>query len=346
MRRIVIDCRFTASHSGLGRYTREIVSHLVARNAAAYVLLVPSSPLSWLSSTTAETVVTDIPHYSLREQCFLPSLLESTKADLYFSPHFNVPLLCPLPFVVTIHDLILHRFPNHASMLRRNAYRLLFSRAIHRARSIIAISPFVQDELCAFAPSARSKVHVIEEGVSAHFSPQSPSAVAEAKQRYRLPEQYFLYVGNAKEHKNLEFLIRAHQQSATKVPLLLVTHGKEVRSMHFPSQVQVLEHVEENDLPRLYTGAVALVTASQYEGFCLPLVEALACGCPVIAPEISAMPGTVGRARGAQLLPLTEEAFVRAFQHPPARCGPEQLWSWEETARKTEELLLRVPITP
>lgn len=342
--RIAIDCRFAASFSGLGRYTREVVLHLVplAQNEQ-YVLIVRSAGESWIDPIRdrVEMIVADIPHYSVAEQTKLPGILRRAHIDLLFSPHFNVPFFCPVPFVATIHDLILHRFPNQASFVKQCAYRILMHRSIRRARSVIAISEFVKSEIrSAYGVSAEKKTTVISEGVDASYTPRSEAGCNQVKTAYGLQKPYFLYVGNAKEHKNVKLLIDAFTEAnLQEAELVLVSGGPEFgRLLPLPQNVRQLTNVSDADLPALYSGAVATVTASVYEGYCLPVAEALACGCPVIAPDRSAIPEIL-EGRGVLIEP-TVEAFTAAFQQPPARREPVVVGTWEATADRTREILL------
>ena len=162
MRNIAIDCRFAGTNSGLGQYTRELVTHLLKRSdAVKYTLIAHRAHEPWLKNLQGdpEIIIADIPHYSLAEQTKIPKLLKKSKVDLLFSPHFNVPFRLTIPFVVTIHDLILHRFPNQASLFKQVTYRRLINSAVKRAKSIITISDFVKRELIdVYGDPIRTKI--------------------------------------------------------------------------------------------------------------------------------------------------------------------------------------------
>lgn len=342
MKTILIDCRFAALHAGLGRYTRELVIHLLRRPASVrYILLVRSLKEAWIPEN-AQTMEADIAHYSLQEQTVLPRIIRSAEADMLFSPHFNVPLLCPIPFIVTVHDLILHRYPNRASFVRQMMYRAIIGRAVRHAKAIVAVSAFTARELAdAYGASIAEKTQVISEGVSDVYRPLPSSASQEILKRHGINNSYFLYVGNAKQHKNVQMLLDAFQQAAVPdVELLLVSSGPEVQALSLPPYVRILSSVSDEDLPALYGAAQALVTASLYEGYCLPVAEALACGCPVIASNRTAIPETA--AGHAMLVEPTVDAFVRAFKNPPAAFDPFIVGTWEKAAEETEQLLERI----
>jgi glycosyltransferase involved in cell wall biosynthesis len=341
---IGIDCRFAAQHAGLGRYTRELVTELCAQNDSnvTYVLFVRDPKESWLDSIRGRVrlVTADIPHYSFSEQWRLPLLYRKSGIDLLFVPHFNAPFWCPVPFVVTIHDLILHRHPNAATMSRRFAYRIVLKRAVTKARAIIAVSNFTAKELAyVYGKPVAKKTTVIAEGVHERFVPVSPQLVERVRSRYRLPEQFFLYVGNAKEHKNVQMLLDAFASiRGDGRGLVLVTGGKEADQLSLPRDAMILKDIDDADLPALYTAASVFVTASLYEGFGLPVAEAQACGCPVIAVHRSAIPEIAGN--DTVLVEPTVEAISAAMaKSTGARASLPARLQWEDAAAKTLSLL-------
>jgi glycosyltransferase involved in cell wall biosynthesis len=341
MNTILIDCRFAGLHAGLGRYLRELVTHLLQRPAELrYVLIVRDKKEEWIPDG-ALTVEADIPHYSLAEQTVLPRIIRNACADLLFSPHFNVPLFCPVPFVITVHDLILHRYPNRASWIKQIVYRSIIGHAVHKAHSIIAVSNFTAQELSeTYGSSIAAKTQVIHEGVNEIYRPVPPSATHDVLKRHNIHRPYFLYVGNAKQHKNVPLLLEAFQKAQLNdVDLLLVSGGEEARALVLPANVRILSSVSDADLPALYSAAKAFVTGSLYEGYCLPVAEALACGCPVIASNRSAIPETA--AGRAMLVEPTVEAFTDALRHSPSLEKPFITGKWARVAEETEALLLR-----
>lgn len=341
---IGIDCRFASTRSGLSRYTREITAALLARrDPLGYILFVRPGERGWIDSASPSVqavIETDIEHYSVAEQLRLPGVLRRAGIDLLFSPHFNVPFLCPVPFIVTVHDLILHRYPNAASLPRQIAYRLLLRRAVTRAQGIITVSAFSRTELIGAYGAAARKAIVIHEGVAPRFTPVSSDEIDRVRRAHGIDRPYFLYVGNAKQHKNVQTLIDAFALSGiADATLLLVTSGPETRALRFGESVRIVRDLPEEDLPALYAGARCFVSMSLYEGFGLPLLESHACGCPAIVtacgsfPEI-APPGTV-------LVAPDARAFAAALRSPPPPPASITTHSWGDAALNTAELFLR-----
>lgn len=337
--RVVIDARFASSPVGLGRYTRELVGALTAReDQLEYVVVVRDDPSSWLSPRIAHHML-DVPHYSFAEQRRLPNLLRTLRADLLFSTHFNVPWRCPVPFVATIHDLILHRYPNSAPPLKRVGYKLLMHRTVRKAAHLIAVSEYTRQEIArTYGSGTLGYTTRIYEGVTDAFCVRSPQEQLDVRQRHGLQKEFFLYVGSAKEHKNVQMLIEAFLAADTGKELVLVTGGRESEELRVGPGVRVLRGVEDADLPALYSAAAATVTASLYEGFGLPILEALHCGCPVIATDRTSI---LEVAQGkALLVEPTVEAFVDALRNPPQeRPVIADRWTWQEAARQTALLL-------
>ncbi len=344
MPRIAIDCRFASSPSGLGRFTRELVPALLARRDSwEYVLIVRDAHEEWIPSN-ANVIAFPAPHYSFKEQFALPSLLKKEKIDLLFSPQFNVPFFLSVPFVCTVHDFILHRYPNQASFLKRIAYRLLMKRSVTRAKKIMTISEFTRGELRSlYGERAFGRTVLAYPGVSPLFSRTAPDETEKVLRKHDLQPGYLLYVGNAKEHKQVPLLIRAFEKlNDPSAHLVLVASGKEARSLTLPSNVRLLQDVHDQDFPALYTAAAGCVSASACEGFGLPFAEAFACGCPVAAFRVTSIPEVTG-----DLAILTEpdeqamsDAMRRLLDRQPDDARRQELrraserFTWTECANK------------
>jgi glycosyltransferase involved in cell wall biosynthesis len=355
MQRLGIDCRFGSVYGGLGTYTRSLVCAMLRRSDPwQTVLFVKSEDEPWLRKlpkNKAELIEAPFDHYSLSEQTAFPNLLQDSGCDILFFPHFNVPVWNQLPYVCTVHDLILHRFPNESGFLKRLAYRFVLSQALRHAKAVSSVSEYTKKDIAEiYGTRAAAKVSVIYPGVDPSFVRQFDAAQAEVRGRHQLVSPYLLYIGNAKEHKNVPVLIEAFRQSGLAgIELVLVTGGRESAHLRRTQGVRLLGSVPPEELPALLSGASACVTATKLEGFCLPLLEAMACGTPVVATDTGPIPEVT--AGHAVLVPPDPASLAQALRtvvlHPPGRNALEaakahaQAFSWDRTAAGTAALLQR-----
>lgn len=302
--RIGIDCRLW-NETGVGRYIRNLISELVEIDKKnELVLFCLSEDVSSIkykvSGRNWKVVVADIRWHSIDEQLRFPSILEKENLDLVHFPYFSVPLLYNKPFIITIHDLILHHFPTgEASTLplplywiKQVGYRLIIRQATKRAKKIIAVSQSTKNEIMDHLGVNGNKIVVAYEGVDKELSTIN----------YHLShkfgnKKYFLYVGNAYPHKNLELLINSFgkvQKEYRNVTLVLV--GKEdyfykrlkekIISLNLDTKVLLYGYATDEELSSLYENALAFVYPSKMEGFGLPMLEAMAHECLVVASDI------------------------------------------------------------
>lgn len=349
-----IDCRFGSALAGLGTFTRSLTLALLKRTDPwDYVLFVKSQRETWLQSLSADVRIQEAPfdHYSFGEQAGFPNLIQDSACDLFFSPHFNVPLMCPVPFVCTVHDLILHRFPNEAPLLKRLAYRFVLGRALRSAQKILAVSTFTQKDLEShYGRGVAAKTVVAYPGVDPSFKHQPENIRSDARSRYDLHKPFFLYVGNCKEHKNVQMLIDAFTEAGLPgVELCIVAGGRECAHLTRRPGVRFLPLVPMEDLPALYSAALACVTATLMEGFCLPLVEAMACRCPVIATASGAIPEVCGghallteprtRALADAMRSVLQNQKLTSASALDAAERFSHVYAWDHTAEITAKVL-------
>jgi glycosyltransferase involved in cell wall biosynthesis len=326
---IGLDCRLAKTQSGIGRYTRELMSELAKRNDThRYVFLYP-----------------DIPYYSLKEQLMMPKIIREAKLDLLHVPHFNVPLHCPVPFVVTIHDLILHHYPNQAGLMKRMAYKKLMKHAVQKSEHIIAVSNSTADDITkTYGDKFRSKTSVTYEGVSEWFQPATDEEKNLIRTKHDLPEKFLLYIGACKEHKNVQALIDACPDDQT---LILVTGDIEKNHLKLRSNSRVLDDVSDNDLPALISAATLYIQPSLYEGFGLPILEAMACGTTVVASNRSSIPEISG-GKAILVEPTVKGLRSGIDEGLNAPSDPNQMiehaknFSWEKMAEETANIYKRI----
>lgn len=234
----------------------------------------------------------------LWEQTALPLLLRRCRAPLLHAPAYVAPLLAPCPYVLTVHDLHVFTHPGFCGAANRLHYRLFMPRSIRRATKIIVFSQYTRDNITARFPEAASKIAVIPPGISPDLKPcKDPALLQSAKSRYGLSEQFLLFLGDLTCRKNIDGILRAFAALRPKHPELHLTlaghcDGQMSRAIRqtaadlgVASQTDLPGYIAPADLAAVYSLAAALVFPSHDEGFGLPPLEAMACGCPAVCSE-------------------------------------------------------------
>lgn len=360
--RIGIDGRYIQDHfPGIGRYTYNLVQALAkAAPEDSFVLLYNPQlvntryDLERLKAPNVEVVSVDLPTFSLTEQYRSSSLIRYLGLDLFHSPYYIKPYFLPCPSLVTIYDLIPKLYPQYMpSLWKRAIFEVAIRLAVGGARQVICVSQSAKEDLVRLLGVLPSKVWVTPLGVDTQFNPVNEKAIFNLCQKYDLPEGYILYLGINKPHKNLVRLVEAFAKVKTGRKLVLA--GKEdpryrevheaVKQLSLQERVVFLDQVPEDDLPALYGGAALFVFPSLYEGFGLPLLEAMACGVPVVCSSTSSLPEIAGRA-AVMIDPLDVSQLARALERVledsdlRASMREEGLkqaahFSWERTAKET-----------
>lgn len=278
--------------------------------------------------------------------------LKRQKATLYVTPGYNVALWPGCPTVSTVHDLIhlsTHSVPN---LPRDLYYRMLVRPAIRRNDRTLTVSGFSQRQIAAFAGVSSEKVVVVGNGVDSVFRTGTANSAS-------TPVTYLLYVGCDKPHKNLPVLLQAAAPllADRSVRLKLVTKPRQplvdlIWQYQLQDHVDVVDRASETQLAELYRGAIATVQPSLIEGFGLPIVEAMASGCPVIGSRGTATGEVIGDA-GLTFDPANagslREAMRKMLDCPQTRrrCRAAGLkraeqYRWSEVADRTHAALMRV----
>lgn len=264
----------------------------------------------------------------LWEQSWLPVALRRADADLVHGLVNVMPLAAPCPAVITVHDLAFVRTPATLPPLKRAYLTRLCRASAARAAQIIAVSQQTADDLQRFFGASADRITVVHNGVAPRFMPHTRTAQQAFRQRRRLPDRYLLYLGTLEPRKNLERLVRAYARwRATETPeaqeTKLVLAGakgwyyteifRTVEALELTAHVLFPGFIAADELPEWYAAAAAFVYPSLFEGFGLPVLEAMACQTPVIC---SRAPGVAEVAGDAALLvaPTDEDGLVAALQ--------------------------------
>lgn len=301
--RVGIDARLW-SEGGVGRYIRNLIRHLqVLDKKNEYVLFSISEKsdeiLHFVQNGNFIVEKADIRWHTIDEQLRMPTVLNQHNLDIVHFPYPSVPMFYNRPFVVTIHDLIPYHYPTgYASTLplplywiKQLGYRLVLSQAIKKAKKVIAVSQTTKSEIIDHFGVSSSKIVVMYEGVDTSVQSSKLKVKSSRKEK-----QYFLYVGNAYPHKNLERLLEVFQL-VCQYDIRLILVGKDdyfykrlqegIVHQGLKKHIEVRTDVSDAELATLYHNALALVSPSLMEGFDLPVVEAMANGCLVVASDIA-----------------------------------------------------------
>ncbi|MFO7539691.1 MAG: glycosyltransferase family 1 protein, partial [Chloroflexota bacterium] len=300
------------------------------------------------------------PWYRLRLP--LPVQLVTGRLDLFHSPDFVLPpVAAGIPTLLTVHDLSFIHSPHTFPQVLVDYLNRVVPWSVRRASHILADSEATRQDLLDLWQVPAAKVTVLYSGVNASFQPAEEAQVTAVRRRYRLDEApYLLSLGTVQPRKNYQMLIQAFAAIAADWPhTLAIAGGKgwlyeemmaEVARQKLEGRVRFMGFVDDADLPALYTGADLFLFPSLYEGFGLPLLEAMACGVPVITSNASCLPEVVvDKERGIEtavlLPPHTPQPWSRAMQQlladTPARerlrrLGRRQAaqFTWQRSAQQ------------
>jgi len=291
------------------------------------------------------------------EQVQFPKLINTSGVELLHSTHYTRPTRLPCKSVVTFHDMTFFLYPELHTWAKRIYFPQMMRLSASRADELITVSDSTRDDLIRVLGIDPKKVTTTHLGVNPGYKPiddqKEKSRVAE---KYALPEKYVLYVGLVEPRKNLPVLINAFRRVIDEefnYKLILVgRYGwmyeqvlDQVKELDLENVVQFLGYVPQEDLPLVYNLASLFVYPTIYEGFGLPVLEAMACGVPVVTSDVSSLPEIVNEA--GILTPVNDgdalfEAIVQGLEDHDLRQdlirkGPERAatFSWTKTAQLT-----------
>jgi glycosyltransferase involved in cell wall biosynthesis len=356
-------------HTGSGQYLHNLLTRLATVAPDIEVVVVvpnlqstnPPPTIYQLHSLNLQSPVSNLNKVKF-EQLDFPQACKRLKADLAHIPYWAPPLSSPIPFVVTIHDLIPILLPEHRGGLQVRLYNALVSAATSGAVHIITDSDSSTRDVVKYLNVPADKVSTVHLAVGPEYKPAPDFLVDSAiRQKYNLPESYVLYLGGFQPHKNVNGLLAAWTWCdgplgegyplviAGKLPQPgdrfyedLPGYAKQLELEH----VQFTGMIAEEDKPAVYRGAACFVFPSRYEGFGLPVLEALACGVPTVTTAEASIPEVVGEA--AYLVPDPNDtrklgaAMIAVVVNPDVvdrltDAAREQVkkFSWQKTVEQT-----------
>lgn len=364
--RICVNASPAVHHiAGLGRYTQELMTALLAIDSENdYVAFYNrpreaqvDPPLDRISHLTTNLATKPWRMTALiGHLARIPQDRLFPEVDVFHATDHLLPRLARVRSVFTLHDLVFRFYPETHKLLNRWFLALMMPRFLEAADAVIAVSEWTKKDAIELYGLDEDKVSVIYEGVNPRFRPAPSETISVIRQKYGLPEGFILSVGTIEPRKNLTSLLEAYHSLRNARPdLKLVIVGKKgwlyegfFRKLHklgLENEVIFPGFVRDEDLPALYSAADLFVFPSLYEGFGLPVLEAMACGAPVVTSNTSSLPEVAGEA--ALLIdPRSLEALARAMRDVldnkilrddlRAR-GPKQAakFTWETAARET-----------
>ncbi len=374
--RIAVNTRFLLSRhlEGIGLYTLEVLKRLVR--------LMPEDQFIFLFDRPYEQ------HYIFADNIFplivrpparhpllwytwfewsIPAVLRKQQVDLFFSPDGYLSLSSQVPCIMTIHDLAYLHYPKHIPFLAERYYRYFIPRYLRKAAHILSVSEYTRQDLIKQFHLPKGKITTTCNGIREAFT-KYPSKLqaeqAETRSRYSEGKPYFLYVGALHPRKNVAGLIRAFDRfkEESKAPHLLLLTGRKawmtaeiertLASAKHRSEVRFIGYIDTRQLPALYRAAFALVYVSFFEGFGVPLLEAMYSNIPIITSKTSSMPEVCGPAalyaRPENQHSITQ-AMLKIYRQPAlrnhlVRQGKKQRekFNWQRAASDVKKAIDRI----
>ncbi len=355
--------------AGIHLYIEQVLRHLPRNGRMAYTVY--THRLSGLEDEDGlRLATTNLPTGNRLariawEQVAWPLHARRDRLSLMHSMAFAMPRLAPCPVVVTIYDLSFVHNPDTFPAMQRRYLMAETRHSCEHAARLITISEAGRHDVHAIYGVPLGRIDVATPGVSDAYRPLPFAEVAAFRRRQELPGRFFLHVGTLQPRKNIPTLLEALALlNRRDAPLVLVGGQgwfyeaiyERIRELGLTDQVRLAGYVDDDQLPLWYNAATALVFPSLYEGFGLPIVEALACGTPVIAADSSSLPEAGGdvalyfdardpAALAGQLAQALDDPAIqaRALAAGPAHAAQ---FSWARAGRKTAAAYARAAASP
>lgn len=364
--RLVVDATtWQPGRTGVGLYTERLLTAWLGLHTGDELILATNKGFDELRQAKGARVVG--PPFPVRAawlQTLLPLQIARFRPDAAFFPNYLAPVVPTVPYVLTVHDLAVFLYPETFTFKKRVLQRSALPLLVRQAAAILTPSEATKRDLLRLIPTNPHKIHAIALAPGEAFrDPPDELAIARQRKALQLPERYLLAVGTLEPRKNLVRLVRAFEHLAAAHPdaQLVVAGAKGWRDAGIQAafgqspareRIRLLGYVEPEALRVLYHQAVALCYPSLYEGFGLPVVEAMAMGTPVLTSRGSSLDEV---AAGAAVV-------VDPLSIDQISAGMERLWtdaplrhdlrlqglaragqlSWANTARATREVFLDV----
>lgn len=340
--------------TGFGFYTENLINSLSKLDS--------DLKFEFIKPNKSEDLST--PQRILWDQFGLPKAARIKQVDLIHQTAFSVPIFARKKKVVTVHDLIAIEQGGDIPFWSRNYFGKFVPFTYKFADHLIAVSNHTKDDMVRLLNIPEEKISVVYEAADQKFKPiENQDKLNSIRKKYNLEKKFILHVGTLSPRKNIEFLIKVFAEVVGKhSDYELVIAGKKgwyadqiialAQSLNIKDKVNFIGYIDEEDKVALYNCAALLAYPSLYEGFGLPPLEAMACGVPVMASNISSIPEVVGEA-GILLSPTDKKAWVneldnllndnnRMLLYKEKGLLRAEQFSWDKTARETIKVYQKV----
>ncbi|MGB1250247.1 MAG: glycosyltransferase family 4 protein [Candidatus Promineifilaceae bacterium] len=352
--------------AGIHTYIRQVLNHLPVDPQIAYTVFGQQGADAHLNANLQPNLTrwpTEKPIVRIAwEQSAFPLLAQHARCDLLHSMAFVTPMLTRKPTIVTVYDLSFEHYPERYTTFKRRYLQTQTRRSVLQADHVVTIAEDGKRDVIEMYGVPEHKVDVVTPGVDFDvFRPMSPSHLAAFKEKNKLNKRFILHVGTLQPRKNLPILIDAYAALNDPDVELIFVGGKgwlyddifaKVEQLGLSKRVRFTGFVADADLPLWYNAASVLVMPSIYEGFGIPIADAMACGTPVIASNASSLPEVVGDAgllfHPQEVTALTEcihQVLTDAAQAATLRDrGLQQAkrFSWIQSGRKMAAIYRKV----
>jgi glycosyltransferase involved in cell wall biosynthesis len=294
--------------------------------------------------------------YYIWFEWLVPPILRRHKVDLFLSPDGYLSINSEKPQLAVIHDINFEYYPRHLPWFARKYYRFFFPKFAEKARRIATVSQFSKEDIIRHYEIEPEKIDVVYNGVSDVYAPVSAEVKIATRAEFTEGSEYFIFIGSIQPRKNLAQLFKAFdafkKANKTDIKLLIVGEKrwwtraiqKAFEEMDYQDQVIFSGRLEQNHLSRALASSLALVYVSFFEGFGIPIVEAMNCDVPVITSNVTSMPEVAGKA-GIYVSPfdfqsiqegMEKVAFNKELVAQLIEAGKiqRQKFSWDQTADK------------
>lgn len=315
--RVAVNTRLLIENEleGIGRFSYEILKELCKKNPEIQFDFIFDRPFSkkfiFNKNVTGHILTPKTRHPFLWYYWFeikIPKLLKKIKPDVFLSLDGFISTSLKIKQIAVIHDINFEHHPENLPFFHRKYYQLFFPKFANKAKSIITVSKYSKKDIAENYNIKKNKIHVIYNGVSNIFKPIGQTEKEKIKNKYSSNYDYFIFIGSIHKRKNITNLIKAFNlyKSKTKSTTKLLIVGKKrwwssemkeaYEKNNYQNDILFTGYIEDKNLPKVLASAKGLCFPSLFEGFGLPIVEAMKCGVPVITSNTSSMPEICGEA--------------------------------------------------